>query len=100
VVDAPAEREQLLAYLRGGALVPATTATMGDIVNPAAGAVVPGTFRTDGEWIWTDTASTTSAGTAWPWTAGWTSTSAASWPMVRPCPWWMPRPRAGPPTSC
>jgi hypothetical protein len=56
VVDAPDERERLLAYLRGGALVLTTTATMDDILDPAAGAVVPANFRTDGEWIWSDTA--------------------------------------------
>jgi hypothetical protein len=56
VVGAPDEREQLLAYLRGGALVLTATATMDDILDPAAGAVVPASFRTDGEWIWTDTA--------------------------------------------
>jgi hypothetical protein len=56
VVGARGERERLLAYLRGGALVLATTATMDDVLDPAAGAVVPANFRTDGEWIWTDTA--------------------------------------------
>jgi len=54
VVDDPDEREQRLDYLRGGALVLATTATVDDILDPAAGAVVPANFRTDGEWIWTD----------------------------------------------
>ena len=56
VVGASGEREQLLAYLRGGALVLTATATMDDVLDPAAGAVVPASFRTDGEWIWTDTA--------------------------------------------
>jgi hypothetical protein len=56
LVDDPDEREQMLGYLRGGALVAATTATMNDALNPEAGAVVPMNFRTDGEWIWTDTA--------------------------------------------
>jgi hypothetical protein len=54
VVDDPEEREQMLGYLRGGAMVAATTATMNDAVNPEAGAVVPMNFRTDGEWIWAD----------------------------------------------
>jgi hypothetical protein len=56
VVDVPDQREQLLAYLHSGALVLTTTATMDDVLDPAAGAVVPASFRTDGEWIWTDTA--------------------------------------------
>jgi hypothetical protein len=32
-----------------------TTATFTDVVDPARGAVVPMSFRTDGVWIWTDT---------------------------------------------
>jgi hypothetical protein len=50
------ERERLLDYLRGGGLILATTATTDDILDLAAGAVVPASFRTDGEWIWTDAA--------------------------------------------
>lgn len=56
VVDDPVEREEILAYLRGGVPVLMSTATMSDILDPAAGAVVPTNFRTDGEWIWTDSA--------------------------------------------
>lgn len=55
VIDDPAERERLLAYLRAGHPVMMTTAGMEDILDPAAGPVVPASFRTDGEWIWTDT---------------------------------------------
>jgi hypothetical protein len=55
VITDEAEKERLLAYLRGGHAVLTTTATMDDILDPAAGAVVPTSFRTDGEWIWTDT---------------------------------------------
>lgn len=55
VVDDPDERERILAYLRGGVPVLTTTVAMPDILDPAAGAVVPANFRTDGEWIWTDT---------------------------------------------
>jgi hypothetical protein len=54
VLDDPDERERILAYLRGGVPVLLTTAAMPDILDPAAGAVVPANFRTDGEWIWTD----------------------------------------------
>jgi hypothetical protein len=54
VIDDAYEREQMLDYLRSGALVLATTAAMDDILDPAAGAVVPMSFRTDGRWIWTD----------------------------------------------
>jgi hypothetical protein len=55
VVTDEAERERLLTYLRGGHAVLTTTATMEDILDPEAGPVVPTSFRTDGEWIWTDT---------------------------------------------
>jgi len=54
VVDDPDEREEMLGYLRAGLPVLMSTATMNDILDPAAGAVVPTNFRTDGEWIWTD----------------------------------------------
>ncbi len=55
VVDDLDERGKLLDYLRGGHPVLTTTATMNDILDPQAGDVVPTSFRTDGEWIWTDT---------------------------------------------
>jgi hypothetical protein len=55
VIDDPGERGRLLTYLRGGHPVLTTTATMTDILDPQAGDVVPATYRTDGEWIWTDT---------------------------------------------
>jgi hypothetical protein len=54
VIDDPAERERVLEYLRGGVPALMTTAAMDDILDPDAGAVVPMSFRTDGEWIWTD----------------------------------------------
>jgi hypothetical protein len=54
VLDDPDQLEQTLAYLSSGALVLATTATMDDVLAPEAGAVVPASFRTDGEWIWSD----------------------------------------------
>jgi hypothetical protein len=54
VIDDPAERGQLLAYLYGGHPVLTTTATLDDIVDPQSGAEVPTSFRTDGGWIWTD----------------------------------------------
>jgi hypothetical protein len=55
VIDDLDERGKLLGYLRSGHPVLTTTATMTDIVDPQAGDVVPTSFRTDGEWIWTDT---------------------------------------------
>jgi hypothetical protein len=55
VIEDPAERDRLLAYLRGGAPVLSTTARLDDVRDPAAGPVVPTSFRTDGRWIWTDT---------------------------------------------
>jgi hypothetical protein len=57
IVDDPAERKLISAYLHAGRAVLMTTATSDDIVDPGAGAVVPGSFRTDGEWIWTDAVS-------------------------------------------
>jgi hypothetical protein len=54
VIGDSAERERVLAYLRGGDPVLITTARQDDILDPAAGAVVPVSFRTDGAWIWTD----------------------------------------------
>lgn len=57
VLDDQAERDELLAYLRAGHPVLMTSATMEDILDPSAGAVVPTNFRTDGKWIWTDTVS-------------------------------------------
>ena len=55
LIDDPAERSLLLDYLRGGHPVLTTTETMTDILDPQAGDVVPTSFRTDGEWIWTET---------------------------------------------
>jgi hypothetical protein len=57
VVTDSEERDRLLAYLSSGTPVLHTTARTQDVLNPAAGQVVPGSFRTDGEWIWTDTVS-------------------------------------------
>ena len=53
VTDA-AERDRLLEYLTSCTLVLHTTARTADVLDPAAGQVVPSSFRTDGEWIWTD----------------------------------------------
>jgi len=50
----PAERDRLLAYLTSGTPVLITTARAADVLRPASGPVVPTGFRTDGEWIWTD----------------------------------------------
>jgi len=55
VVTDSAERDRILQYLTSGALVLHTTARTRDVLSPAAGQVVPTSFRTDGEWIWTDT---------------------------------------------
>jgi hypothetical protein len=55
VIDDIGDRERVLGYLRGGTPVLTTTAGMPDILDPAAGPVVPTSFRTDGAWIWTDT---------------------------------------------
>ncbi|MFI7604244.1 hypothetical protein ACIBTV_03885 [Micromonospora sp. NPDC049366] len=50
------ERDQILEYLADGTpLLIAPTRTP-DVVDPAAGEVVPTGFFTDGQWIWTDAA--------------------------------------------
>ncbi|WP_410586405.1 hypothetical protein [Amycolatopsis sp. lyj-23] len=49
------ERARLVEYLDSGTELLVTTGTLGDIVDPARGRVVPMNFRTDGSWIWTDT---------------------------------------------
>ncbi|MGI8306443.1 hypothetical protein [Saccharopolyspora hattusasensis] len=54
-MDNEAERGQILDYLRAGTALMITTATLEDVVDPARGAVVPMSFRTDGTWIWPDT---------------------------------------------
>lgn len=54
LIDDPARRESLLAYLRDGYPVLMTTSAMEDVLDPGAGRVVPASFRTDGVWIWTD----------------------------------------------
>jgi hypothetical protein len=55
VVTDAAESGRLLQYLASGSPVLHTTARTRDVLDPAAGQVVPSSFRTDGEWIWTDT---------------------------------------------
>jgi hypothetical protein len=49
------ERDRMLHYLTAGTIVLHTTARTQDVLDPSAGQVVPASFRTDGEWIWTDT---------------------------------------------
>ncbi|PFG98334.1 hypothetical protein A8924_5843 [Saccharopolyspora erythraea NRRL 2338] len=55
LMDDEAERGQVLDYLRSGTALMITTATLGDVVEPDRGSVVPMSFRTDGSWIWPDT---------------------------------------------
>ncbi|KFU75209.1 hypothetical protein SAMN04489729_7094 [Amycolatopsis lurida] len=54
-MDDEDERTWILEYLDSGIELLVTTGTMGDIVDPAQGSVVPMNFRTDGVWVWTDT---------------------------------------------
>ncbi|HEY2441838.1 MAG TPA: hypothetical protein VGI31_01760 [Streptosporangiaceae bacterium] len=56
VITDSAERDRMLQYLTSGTPVLHTTARTRDVLDPGAGQVVPGSFRTDGEWIWTDAA--------------------------------------------
>jgi hypothetical protein len=55
VITDSGERDRMLHYLTSGTTVLHTTARTPDILDPDAGQVVPASFRTDGEWIWTDT---------------------------------------------
>jgi hypothetical protein len=54
VVTESGERDRMLAYLTSGTPVLYTTARAQDVLDPDAGQVVPTSFRTDGQWIWTD----------------------------------------------
>ncbi|MCM4083464.1 hypothetical protein [Paractinoplanes hotanensis] len=49
-----AERDRVLSYLSGSTPLLITAARSPDVVNPAAGDVVPAGFFTDGRWIWTE----------------------------------------------
>ena len=55
VITDSGERDRMLHYLTSGTTVLHTTARTQDILDPGAGQVVPASFRTDGQWIWTDT---------------------------------------------
>lgn len=57
VIEELEEVQRLLTYLDAGLPVLTTTTTMFDVVDPEQLDVVPLTFRTDGEWIWTDAVS-------------------------------------------
>jgi hypothetical protein len=50
----PAEARRVVGYLRSGAMVMTTTERRPDVLDPAAGAVVPLSFRTDGHWVWSE----------------------------------------------
>ncbi|KJE22122.1 hypothetical protein FF36_03554 [Frankia torreyi] len=48
------ERIAVLGYLNSGEFLLRTTGRTEDVVDPSRGKVVPISFRTDGNWIWTD----------------------------------------------
>lgn len=52
----PEDAERIVGYLRSGATLLTTMARMDDVVRPERRNTVPMNFRTDGLWIWTDTA--------------------------------------------
>ncbi|MBB4926040.1 hypothetical protein [Kitasatospora kifunensis] len=54
LADGP-ERAAVADYLRSGPHVLMTPMLMDDVLDPERRGVVPMSFRTDGEWIWTDT---------------------------------------------
>lgn len=49
-----AERDRIADFMRDGTVVVRTTALDEDVVDRARGSVVPGSFRTDGTWLWND----------------------------------------------
>ena len=53
-VDDPEQRRLIAGYLRGGTIVLRSFALDPDVVEPGRGAAVPGSFRTDGSWLWSD----------------------------------------------
>ena len=55
IITEPEERDRLVQFLSTGTVILHTTARMQDVLDPDGGEVVPTSFRTDGEWIWTDT---------------------------------------------
>ncbi|MER6396563.1 hypothetical protein OG618_22740 [Kitasatospora sp. NBC_01246] len=55
VVEDATERAALAGYLRAGAEVLMTPMLMDDIFDTSRQGAVPLNYRTDGEWIWTDT---------------------------------------------
>lgn len=50
-----ADDPRLVAYLGAGRVILGTEGRDLDRLDPARGSVVPLGYRTDGEWIWTDT---------------------------------------------
>jgi hypothetical protein len=50
----PAERQRVADFMLDGAVALRSTGLDIDIVDPARGHVVPGSFRTDGRWVWSD----------------------------------------------
>ncbi|WP_326557888.1 hypothetical protein [Micromonospora sp. NBC_01796] len=50
----PDERDGVLRYLAQGVPLVITTTLFDDAVDPARGASVPMSFRTDGTWVWSD----------------------------------------------
>jgi hypothetical protein len=54
LADGP-DRAAVADYLRSGPHVLMTPMLMDDVLDPERRGVVPMSFRTDGEWIWTDT---------------------------------------------
>jgi hypothetical protein len=53
-VESEEERDRILGYLDAGSPVLITTARLYDMIDQDLGRVVPMSFRTDGDWIWTD----------------------------------------------
>jgi hypothetical protein len=53
-IDDPAQRRRVAAYLRGGVIVARSFTLDRDVLDPSRGDAVPGSFRTDGSWLWSD----------------------------------------------
>jgi hypothetical protein len=56
IITEQEERDRSVQFLSAGTVILHTTGQMKDVLDPDCGEVVPTSFRTDPEWIWTDTA--------------------------------------------
>lgn len=51
---ASAEEARIVSYLQSATTLAATTAKVGDFINPEVGEIATASIRTDGRWAWPD----------------------------------------------